>query len=107
MGLFGFVGSVVKGVATGAACVAGAAALPVLGATYVAVSAAEKVAPIAGKVVKAAVNGAIDLTAEAYEHKKAASKMSDSELLNAYNSTTSATKRAGYKAEWDERHGNA
>lgn len=105
MGLFGFVGGVVKGVAKGAACVAGVAALPVLGATYVAVSAAEKVAPVAGEVLKAAGKGVINLTAEAYEHKKAASNMSDSELLNTYNSTTSATKRAGYKAEWDERHG--
>ncbi len=105
MGLFGFVGSVVKGVAKGAACVA---AVPVTGAllaTYGAMTVAEKAAPVVGKAVKEGGKALLNAASEANKVRQSASSMSDSELMNAYNSTTSATKRAGYKAAWDERHG--
>ena len=104
MGLFGFVGSVVKGVAKGAACVA---AVPVTGAllaTYGAVTVAEKAAPVVGKVAKGATKATFNALAEANEVRKNSAGMSDAELRNAYNSTTSATKRVGYAAAMKERY---
>lgn len=106
MGLFGFVGSVVKGVAKGAACVA---AVPVTGAllaTYGAMTVAEKAAPVVGKAVKEGGKALLNAASEANKVRQSASSMSNSELVDAYKNTTSATKRAGYEAEMRDRTGN-
>lgn len=110
MGLFGFVGSVVKGVAKGAACVAAAPVVVGVGTAIAvgatAVTIGEKAAPVIGKAVKEGGKALLNAASEANKVRQSASSMSNSELVDAYKNTTSATKRAGYEAEMRDRTGN-
>ena len=115
MGLFGFVGSVVKGVAKGAACVAaaplvvGAGAAVAVGATAVTI-AEEVVVPIgkgvlkiSGALAKEILKNAANMTADAYKYQQKGNGMGDSELLNAYQKANSSAERWGYAAALKSR----
>lgn len=96
----GFFGSLAK-------CALGVAALPLVAGGAVVMGAVEvvdKAAPLAGKAAKAAGKATLNALADANEVRKNSADMSDAELRNAYNSTTSATKRAGYAAAMKERY---
>lgn len=98
----GFFGSLAK-------CALGVAALPLVAGGAVVMGAVEvvdKAAPLAGKAVKEGGKALLNAAVEANNVRQSASSMSNSELVNAYKNTTSATKRAGYEAAMRDRTGN-
>lgn len=115
MGLFGFVGSVVKGVAKGAACVAaapvvvGVGAAVAVGATAVTI-AEEVVVPIgkgvlkiSGALAKEILKNAADTVANAYKYQQKGAGMEDAELLDAYKNSKSPAERVGYASALKSR----
>ncbi len=114
MGLFGFVGSVVKGVAKGAVCVAAAPVVVGAGAVGAAVAIAEEVVvpigkgvlKISGALAKEILKNAANNMADAYKYQQKGAGMEDAELLDAYKNSKSQAERIGYASVLKSRMNN-